>query len=279
MRLALGALALLATLGGALYAYERFVRRSPLRFTYLTGPLSESRYRELSSQPGWARDQLEVAPGVRLNGLVRRPRSPEADWILLYPGNDDHMLARGQKLLTRLAQERDLGLAVFAYRGFDSSAGTPELSVLALDAGSIWRHVAALVSSGGGRLHAVGFSIGGHLAVRAAAAEGRGPRPVASLTLLASVNDIVMLRRAPWQKFALGDALRTQGFLSELATRVLVLQGSADEALAGPVQGRAIAQALGGRARYEEFEGIGHEALLDHEPALASVRAFIAEPD
>jgi pimeloyl-ACP methyl ester carboxylesterase len=272
----LGALGLAALLVGSLYAYERFVRRSPLRFTYLTGPISDAQYGELIAKQGWAKTSLEVAPSLRLNGLLRRPQASDATWVLFYPGNDEHMLTRGQTILTKLAEERDWGLAVFAYRGFDSSGGVPEIDDLAEDAHAILEYVAGLPGASRQRLHVVGFSIGGHLAVRAVAAANQAKRPVASLSLLASVNDIVMLRRAAWQKFALGDPLRTAPFLSQVPAPVLVLQGSDDQTLAGPGQSRDIAKALGERSRYQEFGGVGHEALLDHEPALQAVREFIA---
>lgn len=267
----------LAVLLVAGYAYERFARRSPLRFTYLTGPISDDRYGQLASQKGWSKTSLEVAPGVRLNGLVHPPQSSDASWILFYPGNDDHMLARGQRFLDKLAQGRDLGLAVFAYRGYDSSGGTPRIDDLGADASRILEHVAGLPGVTRERLHVVGFSIGGHLAVRAVAAANQAKRRVASLTLLAGVNDIVMLRRTPWQKLALGDVLQTQPFVPDVPAPTLVLQGTADECLEGDTQGLAISKALGDRARYQEFGGVGHEALLDHEPALAAARAFIAE--
>jgi pimeloyl-ACP methyl ester carboxylesterase len=113
--------------------------------------------------------------------------------------------------------------------------------------------------------------------VRAVGAANAANRRVASLSLLASVNDIIMMRRAPWQKFSLGDELATQPFLSQVPAPVLVLQGGADQTLAGPGQGRDIAKALGDKATYREFEGVGHEALLEHEPALQAVREFVAK--
>jgi alpha-beta hydrolase superfamily lysophospholipase len=277
MRLALGAVGVATVLAAPLYLYERFARRSPLRFVYLTGSISDACYTELGSKPGWAKDSVTVAPGVRLNGLVRRAQAADASFVLFFPGNDDHMLARGQTFLTKLAQERDWGLGVFAYRGFDSSGGTPQLDQLASDASAILEHVAGLPGVKRQRLHVVGFSIGGHLAVRSVAAENSAPRRAASLSLLASVNDIVMLRRAPWQKLSLGDALRTQPFLAQVPAPALVLQGTADEALDGAGQGRDISRALGEKARYQELEGVGHEALLDHEPALQVVREFIGQ--
>jgi alpha-beta hydrolase superfamily lysophospholipase len=279
MRVGLGALGLVAVLACSLYVYERFVRRSPLRFTYLTGPIGDARYDELASKTGWSKTSLQVAPDVRLNGLLHLPAQANAPWLLFYPGNDDHMLTRGQTLLIKLAQERDFGLAVFAYRGFDSSGGAAQIDDLAADASAILEHVASLPGVARERLHIVGFSIGGHLAVRAVAAAQLAHHPVKSLSLLASVDDIVMLPRSPWQKLLLGDVLRTQPFLPDVPAPVLVLQGSADQALNGTTQGRAIAKTLGDRARYQEFDGVGHEALLDHEPALQVVRESIAAPE
>jgi pimeloyl-ACP methyl ester carboxylesterase len=54
-----------------------------------------------------------------------------------------------------------------------------------------------------------------------------------------------------------------------------VLQGTEDEALDGPGQGRAIAAALGARAQYVELPGMGHNALLESDAAIARLRAFI----
>ena len=272
---ALGVLGLLALVGFGLYARERFVRRSPLRFVYLTGQLDDQRYRELASRAGWARGKVTLGDGGFLNGLVRKPLAANARWVLYYSGNDATMLAHGQKFLSQLAGERDWGLAVFAYRGFDSSSGVPEIEQLGADASAIYDEVAAMAGTSG--LHVVGFSIGGHLAVRAVAAAKLAGHPPRSLTLLAGVSDIVMLRRSVWQKFALGDVFRTSPFLKDVPAPVLVLQGSADEALGGPGQGREMAAILGARCSYQELEQVGHEALLAHAGALASVRAFIEQ--
>jgi fermentation-respiration switch protein FrsA (DUF1100 family) len=53
------------------------------------------------------------------------------------------------------------------------------------------------------------------------------------------------------------------------------VQGTADDALMGPDQGRAIAAALGARARYLEIPGEKHIALMSNEQALAATREFI----
>ena len=254
---------------------QRFFGRSRLRFTYFTGQQSDAAYRELSQKPGWAPSKIEVAPNVRLRGLIRRPSSADAPWVLFYSGNDPSMLATGQRFLTRLAESRDWGLGVYAYRGFDSSDGKAELASLAADAPIIAQRLRAAEKVPAGKLHLVGFSIGGHMAVHAArrlVALGERAR---TLSLLASVNDIVMLPNVPWQRLSAGDDYQTNPLLGEVPAPVLVAQGTADEAFGGAQQGRDIAKALGARAKYLELEGVGHQGLLESEPALAAVRELI----
>ena len=246
-----------------------------LRFTYQTGAIAPVGYRALASQPGWRASRIAVASDVHLNGLVRRPQSADAPWVLFYQGNDANLLKVGQAFLSRLAVTRDWGLAIFAYRGYDSSEGEARLPVLAADAPQIFEQLCASEHVDRGRVHVVGFSIGGHLAVRAMVAAARLQPSPASLSLLAPVNDITMVPRSFYAKLDPGDDFRTEPFLAEVPAPVLVVQGTADEALLGPEQGRAIATALGARARYVEIPGAGHIALMEVEPALAAVREFI----
>ena len=255
--------------------FGRFFGHKRVRFPYLTSPLAASEYQALAAHPGWRATQLEVAPGIHLNGLVRRPQAASAPWVLFYQGNDAHLLKVGQAFLERLAAGRDWGLAVFAYRGFDSSDGTPHLAELSHDASEILKQLCVTENVDRGLLHVVGFSIGGHLAVRAVgAAQAVQPHP-ATLTLLASVDDIVMVRRSFFDKLDPGDVLETRPYLDAIPAPVLVIQGTADEALMGPEQGRAIAKKLGDRATYLELPGVGHTALLSNDTVLGKVRDFI----
>ncbi|MDX2052882.1 MAG: hypothetical protein SFV15_10855 [Polyangiaceae bacterium] len=262
----------------ALGTYSRFSGRTRLRFPYLGTPMSEVSYQSLASQPGWKKAAITVAQGVSLRGLIRVPQSAVAPWLLFYPGNDEAQLKRGQAFLTRLAGARDFGLATFAYRGFDSSEGTSELAALAQDAPRILESLLKSERIAPSQLNVLGFSIGGHFAVHAVGATARRGTKVASLTLLASVDDIVMVRPSLWQRLDSGDDYQTRPLLIDIQKPVLVLQGSADEALNGPAQGRAIAAKLGKRARYVELQGVGHTALLKSEAALAEIREFIAKP-
>ena len=254
----------------------RFFGRPRLRFPYLTGPLPAAEYRGLASQPGWSASRITVAKGIGLNGLVRRPKAPDAPWVLFYQGNDAAMLRVGQAYLNRIGVDRDWGLAVFAYRGYDSSEGSARLADLAADAPVIVEQLCATEHVDRGQVHIIGFSIGGHLAVRAmGVAAALQPKP-ASLTLLAAVNDIVMVPRSFYDKLDPGDDFQTEPFLGAIPAPVLVVQGTADEALGGPGQGQAISARLGARAKYLELPGVGHVALMSNPAAVAAVQEFIA---
>lgn len=257
--------------------FSRIFGRKRLRFPYLNSALSVSEYAALAAKPGWGASQIVVAPGISLNGLIRRPKSVDAPWVLFYQGNDAHMLRVGQAFLSGLVSDRDWGLAIYAYRGYDSSAGKPHLTDLAADAPLILAQLCATQRIECSRVHLVGFSIGGHLAVRAMAVTVDQQQKPASLTLLAAVNDIVMVPRSFFDRFDPGDDFQTSPFLESVPAPVLVMQGTADEALLGPEQGRAIAAKLGQRAHYVELPDVGHLALLSNETVFATTRDFISE--
>ncbi len=275
VKVALALFGIAATVLMTFPLYERFLARKRLRFPYLARPIPAATYAALAAKPGWAKATLPVADGVELRGLVRRPSSERKPWVLFYPGNDESQLERGQGFLIRLGGELDLGLAVFAYRGYDASDGKSELAGIRADAPEILRQLCRSERIAPAQVHLAGFSIGGHFAVHAAArAAERGER-AASLTLLASVDDIVMYQPSRFEKLSAGEDYQTRPYLSSVPAPVLVLQGAADATLGGAAQGRAIADALGPRAQYVEFPGVGHVPLLEHEPALEQMRQFL----
>jgi pimeloyl-ACP methyl ester carboxylesterase len=255
--------------------YERFFGRKRLRYPYLARPIPAATYAELAAKPGWAKSEVPVAPGVQLRGLVRKPTSAEAPWVLFYPGNDESQLERGQAFLVKLGGELDWGLAVFAYRGYDASDGKPALDDIGSDAPEIVTQLCKAQGIPESRLHIAGFSIGGHFAVRAAGGVAKRGKRAASLTLLASVNDIVMYHASPWEKLSAGEDYQTTPYLTDVPEPILVIQGAADKTFEGPGEGRAISKALGTRAEYVELDGVDHVPLLADAGALERTRAFI----
>ena len=257
--------------------YERFLGRKRLRFPYAGAAMPEATYTALASKAGWSKAQVNVAPGIDLKGLIRKPGTPQAPWALYYPGNDESQLERGQSFLIRMAGETDWGLAVFADRGYDSSGGESGLAAIVADAPVIIEKLCAQVGVAAERVHVIGFSIGGHFAVHAARGAAERGKRTASLTLLAPVDDIVMFHHSPWEKLSAGEDYQTRPFLGGVPAPVLVVQGAADATLGGAAQGKAIATALGDKAQYEELPGVGHVELLENPQAVAHVLKFIRE--
>jgi pimeloyl-ACP methyl ester carboxylesterase len=248
-----------------------------LRFYYNGTLLSENAYDELARAPGWSKSTITVENEVRLRGLVRRPTNSLSPWILFYSGNDATQLLTAQKFLTALSQDRDWGLAAFAYRGFDGSDGEENYTDLASDAPVIFTEFCKQEQLSENKVHLAGFSIGGHFAAITSRASRAQGKPAKSLSLLASVSDIAMLPKSRLSDFRIGEVYLTLPILDGISAPVLVLQGMADEGLNGTSQGRAIAGRLGNRAKYQEFVGVGHQDLLFHEPALSTMRSFIVD--
>ncbi len=276
-KLALSLVGLALVVVMALPLYERFFGRKRLRFPYLSRPIPAATYDALAKAPGWAKAELAVAPEITLRGLVRRPSSKDKAWVLFYPGNDESQLERGQGFLMRLGQDADLGLAVFGYRGYDASDGKSELEAIRADAPQLLAELCKKEGIQPGQVHLAGFSIGGHFAVHAARGAAEQGRRAATLSLFAPVNDIVMYQPSRFEKLSAGEDYQTGPYLPGVPAPVLILQGAADRTLDGASQGTAIAQALGERAKYIEYPGVGHVPILQHAPALAAMREFIEQ--
>jgi len=257
--------------------YERLFGRKRLRFPYLARPIAAASYAALAAKAGWAKAEVVVAPGITLRGLVRRPSSPAKPWLLFYPGNDESQLDRGQGFLIGLGADLDLGLAVFAYRGYDASDGKPALADMRADAPQILAQLCQKEGIKPSQVHLAGFSIGGHFAVHAARGAAERGQRAATLTLLASVDDIVMYHASVFEKLSAGEDYQTRPYLAGVPAPVLVLQGTADQALDGAGQGRAIAAALGERGKYVELPGVEHVPLLANATALEAVREFLKQ--
>ncbi len=253
---------------------SRILGRHRLRFTYAIGSAAPDEGAKLTVNPPWELVSLPVASGISLRGIVRRPLSPSAPWILFFPGNDATQLLTAQKLLERVRGDRDWGAAVWSYRGYDSSDGVPERDDLVADATRIFEGLLDREHIEASRVHVAAFSLGGYLAAHVVGLEAREGRKPASLSLLAAVQDIVMVRPSWAARLSAGDSYEILLLLDSVPAPVLVVQGKEDEAL-GVDQGRKIASNLGPRAEYVELAGVGHNALLETEDAILALRAMI----
>ncbi len=257
---------------------ERTLGRERYRFLYASGPMRDEEQAALRGS-SWKLETLTVAPDISIKVARTEGRAKDAPWLFYFPGNDKTQLKTGMQVLEALRTDHDAHLVALSYRSFSGNPGSAAVDRIAEDNIAIVEALQAQHGVTPERVHVIGFSIGGYFAARLTAElceRGRGP---SSLTLLAPGYDLVMIRPSPLARLGIGDDYQMAPFLPFVKSRSVVLQGTADEAFHGPEQGKAVAEALSrtGSSSYVEFPGLEHEALLEHEPALAGAREFLWE--
>lgn len=254
----------------------RHLGKQHLRFPYRTGTLSAEQYAAITAVPGWEATSLVVAPSVSLNGIIRRPTSREAPWVFFLSGNEQTLLTTAQKFLDRLRNGADWGLVTYAYRGYDSSGGSPDRDAIAQDTLKAFDDLLAREQVQPGRVHVVAFSLGAYFAAHLVGTAAQTQRKVASLSLLNGAEDLMMVHWKRLGSLAPGDVYETQPLLDAVPAPVLVVQGAEDDAI-GVEQGRRISARLGSRARYVELPGVKHADLLENEAGIVAAREMIQE--
>jgi len=222
-----------------------------LRFVYALGPAKSV------IPPGFTEWNVEVEPGLTLRGLKRAPVGGDGQWILFLHGNDATQLETGASVLTRLGADPAVGLATFAYRGFDGSPGSPSHDALYADATAAVKALGVAPA----KLRLVAYSMGAPLAIAVAADLSRAGTPPASLTLLAGASELAMLHDVPWVKLTRGDIFTVGPELDDVKCPVTLFHGLDDSTL--PIeQGRSLAQRLGARGKLVELPGVTHAGIL-----------------
>jgi pimeloyl-ACP methyl ester carboxylesterase len=240
------------------------------RFLYEARALSDSDYGAMAAKPGWRQQRLTVAAGVELRGLRRAPLTPGGPWILFFSGNSAHMLGESQQLLDALCAERGWGGIVWAYRGFDSSGGSPDPAALTADGFTAYSSLLTAEKIQPSAVHVVGFSLGTSIA--AAVAAHAYQQPPATLILLAPMTVLYMGDRTQLRL----HRYETSKWLERIASPTLVVHGARDTTLEVGY-GRTVAAALGARAKLLEVPELGHQDLLMSQAVQVAVRAFISQ--
>ena len=267
MKLLAGSAAVVVIAAGILGVVR--MRQQP-RFPYMTRALPEADYAAMAAKPGWRAEHLAVAPGIQLRGLVREPAAPGRPWVLFFNGNSPNMLREGQQFIDALCASQGWGGVVWAYRGYDSSDGTPDASVFVDDGLKAYSALLAASGASAQSVHIVGFSMG--TGVAAAVTARAGQNAPGSLTLLAPMTTLYHGERA--QLFL--HRHETLKWLPQITSPVLVIHGNDDTTL--PVENsRTVAAVLGSRGSLLELPGVGHIDLPTTPAAQDALRAFIAK--
>ncbi len=244
--------------------------RGHTRFVYLTGQTSGP------AASGWEDVAWPAGPGLTVRGRLHRPASSDAPWLLFVPGNDPTPLATGQRVLDAVRGEADLGLAVFAYRGFDASGGAPSPEALPADTLALAQRLLRDQKVTGPRLHVVGFSMGTTIAARVAAGLAASQQSPQTLSLLASTPSLELVPAGLVAKFLPSDTYSMVGVEPQVKARVLVMHGENDTVLP-PRLGAQVAAAFGPSAKWTVVNSRGHEDLLEAPEVIAALRAHVAE--
>jgi pimeloyl-ACP methyl ester carboxylesterase len=237
---------------------------------YMVRPLAAADYAAMAAKPGWREQRLTVTSGVELRGLRREPARPGGPWILFFSGNSPRMLRESQQILDGLCAEEGWGGVVWAYRGFDSSAGTPDPAALTADGVAAYMQLLTEEKIRPSAVNVVGFSLGTSIA--AAVAAQAHQQPPATLTLLAPMTVLYMGERTQLRL----DRYETSKWLEQIASPTLVVHGVQDTTLKVEYA-QAVVAALGSRAKLLEMPDLGHSDLPMSPQVQAAVRAFISQ--
>lgn len=248
--------------------------RKVRRFEYYAQSMSESDFAALGAHDGWQTRVVEVAPSVRVRGLVHAPTGAGAPWVLFFPGNSERLLQEAQQFLDRLRSGRDLGVVVYAYRGFDGSSGTPGKEAILRDASTLYDRLRTLEPIGSAKLHVIGFSLGSAVAASVTAkAKAKGPGAPASVTFLAPLSEIDVAGSSLFSR-VIPDRYETLSFLDDVGAPALVIAAGADDAL-GVEPAHVVCDRLGARANYLELPGVAHLGVLRDARTIEAIGALI----
>lgn len=244
------------------------------RLLYARTHLDDAALAALAAKPGW--QSAKLAHGdAELNGLVRAPSSSRSPWILYFGGNATS-LAGSVWVLDHLRGEEDVGLAVFAYRGYDGSDGRPTQRRLIADGVAAVKELETL-GMDPSRLVIVGQSLGSGVATQVAASLQEKGKALGGLVLVSPFLSVPKVARehVPCAASCLfPDRWKTIRRAPELRLPALVLHGTKDTII--PVEhGEAVASAIPG-ASFVPIAGRDHNDLWTPE-ALDDVRAFVLE--
>lgn len=243
---------LAAGAGYALFAALVWWRQERIAFPAPRSPLPSPADVGL---PGGARIAVTAADGVTLRGWYLPPAadaSRPAPALLWFGGNAETIAGVWPVLAAWRPPE--FGLLVIDYRGYGTSDGTPTEAGLYRDGEAAWDALARRADVDAGRIAVFGRSLGSAVALHVALT-----RSVRAVVLESPLSSAADLRRAHYP-FLPGRLLRLSldnvSRARRLTTPLLVFHG-ADDRVAPPAMGRAVAEA--GRARaLHVIAGAGH---------------------
>ncbi len=243
-------------------------------FFYHPTGLSPEDVQKLAEQPGWRLERLRVDEVVEVVGLVR-PAPPGAPWLFYFGGNA-MSLAHSQEVLEIAAAGREVGLAVWAYRGYDGSGGEPGEDELVHDAVLEARHLLSAYGVRPARLFFMGQSLGTGVASLCAAALFESGVELPGIILLSPYTSLadVVDDKAFFLGATVSDEFPSAEALEKLRAPVLLVHGVQDNVIS-VAHSRELAERLGPRATLVEVNRGHNDLWKDPSPALEPLWRFV----
>ena len=239
----------------------------------------EDKLDALAQIPGWERAHVEVGEGeiVRLSGLVRPPGADGAPWIV-YCGGNAMSIDTIQVVLRLIGKDLPVGLASFAYRGYDTSEGRPTEAHLKGDLMAVLSALKERYGVAPGRLILAGQSLGTGVVSWAAASLSDAGTPPLGVVLISPYTSMAAVfdSKVPVAPvgFAVRDSYRTDRVIERVKAPVLLIHGDADTLI--PLShSEQLAGQLGDRALLTPISGRGHNDLWGDPRTVEAARGFV----
>ncbi len=207
----------------------------------------------IGAAPAWRvrapeRVSVTTADGLTLAGLWWAPERGGRDVAVYFHGNGGSLYRDGPRAEALAAD--GAGVLMASYRGYSGNGGRPTEAGLRLDAAAFLADARARLPSGG-RLFLVGHSLGGAVALDAAA--NSAVDGVATIGAFARIAD---LAPAPVRPF-MPDRFDNLRAIARVAEPVILFHGTGDAVVPYGAAARLRA-ASGGRARVVTLHGADH---------------------
>ena len=215
--------------------------------------------------------ELSTPSGHRLHGLHIPPTRPDGERLLILGfGGNAWNAASAAEYLHELLPEADV--VAFHYRGYRPSGGAPSAEALQEDA--LLVHDFARVRIGGGRIIAVGFSIGSGVAAHLASR-----RPVDGAILVTPFDSLaeVAAGHYPWLPVRLlfRHRMEPAAELRESRVPVAIIAGGRDTLIA-PGRTEGLRRAVGNLAFDRTIADAGHNDIYDHPAFRRALREAVS---
>lgn len=264
---------LLVLIGAAYLAAAAYMAINQRSFLYKPAPswiapetqgIPRAEAIRLVSSPGDALD------GPELRGWFAPPADERQPVYLYFHGNANGLDRRASRF--RLLATGGAGFVALSHRGYGGSEGAPSEAALHLDAE---RAYAALLRKGFSpeRIVIFGESLGTGIALNLA-------RKVKAKAVILDSPYLSVLDRGqaeyPWLpvSWLLSDTFRSDLWISEIKTPILILHGDADRVIPVGDSARLAAKARNGNVIRKVYPGQPHVVPLDKGP-MPDILAFL----